>query len=190
MNVSFLQEGSRFSPLALTSWRKERWKLLQSWGCSSHSSSCYIMCPLHGWNRSSWRLPGPCTLQSVMPQHFTTLVCQQHISFWMLWLELLSPMAEFLPHIAPIPCGNISLPAEQPFTGYCCTAGSGHTDWRKLHITGMMKNCWWDKKGRKLFQLNNTLLYSFHHTQLHSAYFLSPACHEEWKCLHLSVFTA
>lgn len=73
-------------------------------------------------------------VQSVMPQHFTTLMCQEHISFWMLWHELLSPTAEFLPHIASIPYGIISLTTQQPFTGYCCAAGSGHTGWRKLHI--------------------------------------------------------
>lgn len=91
-----------------------------------------------------------------MPQHFTALMCQAHISFWMLVHELLSPMAEFLPHIAPIPCGNVSLTTQRPFTDYCCTAGSGHTDWRKLHLPCMMKNCWWEKEGRKPLKLNNT----------------------------------
>lgn len=96
----------------------------------------------------------------------------------------------FLPHTAPNPCGNISLTTQQPFTGNCCTAGSGHTDWKKLHNSHMMENCWWDKEGRKPFQLNNTLFFSFHHTLLLSAYSLSLASHEEWKCLHLPIFTA
>jgi len=79
-------------------------------------------------------------------------------------------MAVFLPHIAPVPYGNISLTTHWSFTDYCCPAylAQDRLPGDNCTVSSWWRTGWWDKQGRKPFHLIVPLHFFLSHTASYS----------------------